>query len=188
MTDCARHGLIAIALAALLAASSSPAAAGPDGQLLYLSRCAVCHGVNGRGDGPDAMLFVSSPRNLHEGFLGAYRDAGPGEPNPRRSRAAARARPGRDARPRRRRRVAGRLSAAFAGPSTGARPTRGTSSTTCAARPVTETTARPAGSCRPASGRRAPLRRRLPTRCERRRADHCRAPRPRRDAGAHARA
>lgn len=39
------------------------------GQALYLQRCAVCHGRDGRGDGPDAALFISPPRDLQAGYL-----------------------------------------------------------------------------------------------------------------------
>lgn len=47
-------------------------AAGPDGEALYRRHCAPCHGSNGRGDGPDAGLFASRPRDLREGFLNKY--------------------------------------------------------------------------------------------------------------------
>jgi mono/diheme cytochrome c family protein len=50
-------------------------AAGPDGRLLFLEHCAPCHGENGRGNGPDASLFVARPRDLREGFLDKYDDA-----------------------------------------------------------------------------------------------------------------
>jgi mono/diheme cytochrome c family protein len=43
-----------------------------DGKVLYLRRCAPCHGQNGSGDGPDAPYFIAPPRNLREGFLSKY--------------------------------------------------------------------------------------------------------------------
>jgi len=45
---------------------------GSTGRGLYMRNCAPCHGDEGRGDGVNASLFVSTPRNLREGFLGAY--------------------------------------------------------------------------------------------------------------------
>ena len=60
----------AIAVAVLLLAAAS--AAPPDGRRLYLRYCAPCHGVDGRGDGPDAALFGQRPRDLREGFLAAH--------------------------------------------------------------------------------------------------------------------
>jgi mono/diheme cytochrome c family protein len=47
-------------------ASAEPA---PDGALLYLTECASCHGIDGRGQGPDANLFLPGPSNLREGTL-----------------------------------------------------------------------------------------------------------------------
>ena len=44
----------------------------PDGGHLYREYCANCHGVNGRGDGPDATIFSHPPRDLHEEFLDKY--------------------------------------------------------------------------------------------------------------------
>ena len=43
-----------------------------NGGRLYRKYCASCHGVSGRGDGPDASIFATPPRNLHEGFLERY--------------------------------------------------------------------------------------------------------------------
>jgi mono/diheme cytochrome c family protein len=43
-----------------------------DGAVLYSIHCAHCHGASGRGDGPDADLFVTQPRDLHGGCLGRY--------------------------------------------------------------------------------------------------------------------
>ena len=64
-----RSALAALFVVLLAAASL---AAVTDGRRLYLRQCASCHGVSGRGDGPDAALFVSRPRDLHEGFLARY--------------------------------------------------------------------------------------------------------------------
>ena len=47
-------------------------AAEPDGRVLYQQYCLSCHGPSGRGDGPDATIFVVPPRDLHEGFLSRY--------------------------------------------------------------------------------------------------------------------
>lgn len=33
---------------------------------MFLSRCAPCHGPNGRGDGPGAVTFVPRPRDFHD--------------------------------------------------------------------------------------------------------------------------
>ena len=52
-----------------LAIGPAAAAPAPDGTLLYLRQCASCHGLAGRGDGPDASLFLPRPRNLRDGFL-----------------------------------------------------------------------------------------------------------------------
>jgi hypothetical protein len=36
------------------------------------AHCAACHGQAGRGDGPQATVFVRRPRSLREGFLARY--------------------------------------------------------------------------------------------------------------------
>jgi mono/diheme cytochrome c family protein len=46
-----------------------------NGRALYDARCASCHGPRGRGDGPDADLSHSPPRNLREGFITRYSDS-----------------------------------------------------------------------------------------------------------------
>jgi mono/diheme cytochrome c family protein len=48
-------------------------ASGLDGAVLYARNCERCHGVTGRGDGPDAALFLTPPRDLQSGFLARYR-------------------------------------------------------------------------------------------------------------------
>jgi mono/diheme cytochrome c family protein len=50
----------------------SDAAPPPEGAQLYARHCERCHGISGRGDGPDAELFVSPPRNLRDGILTRY--------------------------------------------------------------------------------------------------------------------
>ena len=59
-------GLVVIVVVA------TPAAA-LDGRALYQRHCEACHGVSGRGDGPDADIFVTPPRDLHSGFLARYK-------------------------------------------------------------------------------------------------------------------
>lgn len=43
---------------------SSPAATTVDGAALYLEYCAVCHGAEGRGDGPAAAALQKPPSDL----------------------------------------------------------------------------------------------------------------------------
>jgi mono/diheme cytochrome c family protein len=62
----------ALALAGWCAAAPVSAAAPPDGRLLYTENCERCHGVTGRGDGPDAELFANRPADLRRGFLDRY--------------------------------------------------------------------------------------------------------------------
>jgi mono/diheme cytochrome c family protein len=59
----------------LLLSIATAAAASPAGERLYLTSCAPCHGRSGAGDGPDAKLFASRPRDLRQGFLGSYTTA-----------------------------------------------------------------------------------------------------------------
>lgn len=44
----------------------------PSGRELYLDNCARCHGVDRRGDGPDAPFFLPRPRDLTGDFLNRY--------------------------------------------------------------------------------------------------------------------
>jgi mono/diheme cytochrome c family protein len=60
------------ALALTLVAAPCPVRAEPDGAPLFREHCAPCHGVDGRGDGPDATIFVPRPRDLRTGFLARY--------------------------------------------------------------------------------------------------------------------
>jgi len=55
--------------AVAIVAGSPALAHGIDGALLYARHCERCHGVTGRGDGPEADLFVTRPRDLQSGFL-----------------------------------------------------------------------------------------------------------------------
>lgn len=53
--------------------SVSPAAHGGDelslGKRLYEEKCATCHGVEGKGDGPKAPLFETKPRDFTRGVF-----------------------------------------------------------------------------------------------------------------------
>ena len=42
---------------------------------LYRDNCASCHGSDGRGDGPDAALLLTAPRNLRDGILNSHSTA-----------------------------------------------------------------------------------------------------------------
>lgn len=39
------------------------------GKKIYRSRCAVCHGIKGHGDGPGAKALVPAPKSLTSGYL-----------------------------------------------------------------------------------------------------------------------
>ncbi len=54
-------------------AAPTPAAVRSNGGRLYREYCASCHGLDAKGDGPDAAIFAAPPRNLREGFLSKYR-------------------------------------------------------------------------------------------------------------------
>ena len=45
------------------------AAAEIDGGCLFRTYCASCHGMSGRGDGPDARIFAAPPSDLREGLM-----------------------------------------------------------------------------------------------------------------------
>jgi len=66
-------GILLLATTAVPAAAQARNGALPDGGHLYREYCASCHGLAGRGDGPDAAIFVARPRNLREGFLQRYK-------------------------------------------------------------------------------------------------------------------
>lgn len=40
----------------------------PQGKYLYVKHCAVCHGVNGRGDGPASPSMIPRPRDFTQGL------------------------------------------------------------------------------------------------------------------------
>ena len=42
----------------------APAGLAPEGQKIFLTRCFVCHGVNGDGKGPSAAGLGADPRNF----------------------------------------------------------------------------------------------------------------------------
>jgi mono/diheme cytochrome c family protein len=56
-----------IAVLIVIAASSWVAAQGRTarGQVLYDEHCARCHGLTGKGDGPDAARLTVPPANFH---------------------------------------------------------------------------------------------------------------------------
>jgi len=54
-------------------ADPTPSAGAPNGRLLYRDYCSSCHGIAGKGDGPDASIFAARPRDLREGFLKKYK-------------------------------------------------------------------------------------------------------------------
>jgi mono/diheme cytochrome c family protein len=56
-------------------AAARTGSGGLDGDRLYRKHCASCHGAGGRGDGPDASVFSTPPRNLRDGFLERYSTA-----------------------------------------------------------------------------------------------------------------
>jgi mono/diheme cytochrome c family protein len=51
----------------------------PPGQRLYAQRCAVCHGPDGRGNGPAAPSLIPRPRDLTLGQF-KYKSTPPGQP------------------------------------------------------------------------------------------------------------
>jgi mono/diheme cytochrome c family protein len=59
-------GWFAAGIVAALVGATAALATPPDGGVLYRTHCAGCHGDRGRGDGPDAALFVAPPRDLAE--------------------------------------------------------------------------------------------------------------------------
>ncbi|HLK11366.1 MAG TPA: c-type cytochrome [Candidatus Binatia bacterium] len=59
---------IGVALLAMIAGAEGA----ENGARLYRTHCASCHGPDGRGDGPEASLFLPPPRDLRTGFLARY--------------------------------------------------------------------------------------------------------------------
>lgn len=64
-----------LVLVAWVGSAAAREAAPVDGRALYVGRCADCHGLAGRGDGPDAAAFTPRPRDLRAGLLEKYDDA-----------------------------------------------------------------------------------------------------------------
>lgn len=64
--------VLAATLRAFAAAASPATSATTGGVALYRTHCASCHGVDGRGDGPDAPFLSARPRDLRAGFLDRY--------------------------------------------------------------------------------------------------------------------
>ena len=62
-----RLGAAVIAAAVIALCSSWVAAQGRTarGQVLYDEHCARCHGLTGKGDGPDAARLTVPPANFH---------------------------------------------------------------------------------------------------------------------------
>jgi mono/diheme cytochrome c family protein len=54
-------------------------ASAPPGRRLFVRHCAVCHGPEGRGNGPAAPSLIPRPRDFTSGEL-RYRTTGPDEP------------------------------------------------------------------------------------------------------------
>ncbi len=61
-----------VVLGAVLRPAALRAAEAPASDGGYATYCASCHGPTGRGDGPDADIFIPRPRNLRDGFLARY--------------------------------------------------------------------------------------------------------------------
>jgi mono/diheme cytochrome c family protein len=64
--------LIALIVLAGLRVAAAAGGSEPNGRTLYLQYCFTCHGAEGRGDGPDANILATPPRDLREGFLKKY--------------------------------------------------------------------------------------------------------------------
>lgn len=67
-----RNDLVVVVLGLALALAGPAAAEQPDGHAIYVRHCEPCHGVTGRGDGPDAGMLANPPRDLRSGFLDRY--------------------------------------------------------------------------------------------------------------------
>jgi mono/diheme cytochrome c family protein len=61
-------GVVAVALAvAVLCAGARPAKTTySQGKALYKEKCMICHGVNGKGNGPAADALSKPPRNFND--------------------------------------------------------------------------------------------------------------------------
>lgn len=45
--------------------SQEPFGNSQEGKVLYEKHCALCHGINGAGDGPDTQFLMVQPANFH---------------------------------------------------------------------------------------------------------------------------
>ncbi len=64
MTTTVSMGLIGLLFAPLLYAQEYPSDT-TRGKAVYERHCQKCHGVGGRGDGPDAQALKVAPANFH---------------------------------------------------------------------------------------------------------------------------
>ncbi len=64
LTARAAASATALTLAAAIAAATGAAAAETLGERTYAARCAVCHGIDGKGRGPYEMFLTQAPSNL----------------------------------------------------------------------------------------------------------------------------
>lgn len=64
--------LVVVALGSVVVAAHADTS---NGARFFRRDCARCHGLHGRGDGPDAVMFPEPPRDLRSGFLAAYSNA-----------------------------------------------------------------------------------------------------------------
>ncbi len=67
-----RAVLFAVVVLAVVGGRAAAADTHPNGQVLYVQYCERCHGVTGRGDGPDGEILVTPPRDLRSGVLERY--------------------------------------------------------------------------------------------------------------------
>ncbi len=56
--------MLAVGLAAAVEAADLPAAAVAEGEKVWTSRCAICHGAGGKGDGPASGPLNPKPRDM----------------------------------------------------------------------------------------------------------------------------
>ena len=56
--------ILAVALGSLAQAADIPAAAVAEGEQVWTTRCSICHGAGGKGDGPAAGPLNPKPRDM----------------------------------------------------------------------------------------------------------------------------